>query len=436
MHTFLFASTPIAAHSTNPLPFAARLVERGHRVLWYAGAAFHDQIAGVGAEPRPYRLGFDFSRLAPAQAFGIGDLEGVRAIRRGFCEVFVRPARERLADLRSILDDEPVDAVLADQMIYAVRLGHELGGPAWASFGDGPLPWFEPDTPAFGPGMLPEDGPRGRRRNRVTALLARHLVYGPAHRELNRIRADQGLPGTRRSLTEEATSPFLHLQGCTPGLEYPRPRLPRHMHWVGALRPDPPETWEPPPWWPDVVEAERPVVLVSQGSLRGDLGELVVPTVRALEDVPVLVVVTTGAAGVEDLSRALGGELPGNVRATRFLPYDLVLEHTSVFVTNGGYTGVTLALAHGVPLVQAGTSEEKSEIAARIVWSGVGVRLGTSRPGVEAVRDGVRRVLSDPAYGTAARRLQQEMSQHDAGREGADLLLRLARTGQPVLRAG
>ena len=45
MSTFLFASIPVPAHTANPLPFAARLVERGHRVLWYAGAVFHEQIA-------------------------------------------------------------------------------------------------------------------------------------------------------------------------------------------------------------------------------------------------------------------------------------------------------------------------------------------------------------------------------------------------------
>ena len=56
------------------------------------------------------------------------------------------------------------------------------------------------------------------------------------------------------------------------------------------------------------------------------------------------------------------------------MPYEQVLPHVDAFVTNGGYTGVTLALAHGVPLVQVGSSEEKAEIGARIAWSGVGVR--------------------------------------------------------------
>ena len=60
MARFLFASIPVPAHTSNPLPIAARLVERGHDVVWYAGAAFHDRIAATGARPVPYREALDF----------------------------------------------------------------------------------------------------------------------------------------------------------------------------------------------------------------------------------------------------------------------------------------------------------------------------------------------------------------------------------------
>ena len=162
--------------------------------------------------------------------------------------------------------------------------------------------------------------------------------------------------------------------------------------------------------------------------------ELVGPTIQALAHRDVLVVVTTGRADPADVESAIGGPLPANVRCTRFIPYDVVLPHASAFVTNGGYTGVTLALAHGVPLVQAGTSEEKSEIAARIRWSGVGVCLATSRPSPWVVADAVTRVLTDASYSVAATAVRQEMAEHDAGREGADLLEQLARTRQPTHR--
>lgn len=69
------------------------------------------------------------------------------------------------------------------------------------------------------------------------------------------------------------------------------------------------------------------MVLVSQGSLRPDVTELLVPTVRGLAGEDVLVVVTTGAAAVNDLESAMGGELPANVRAARFVPYNLLLPH-------------------------------------------------------------------------------------------------------------
>ena len=434
MPTFLFASIPIPAHTSNPTPFASRSIERGHRVLWYAGRAFHDQIAAVGATPLPYVAAEDFGGIPIDEYFpSFKGLEGPAAIRAAFAQVFVGHAGQRVADLQRIFAEHPVDAVLCDGLMYGVGLAHELGGPAWATFGDGPLPYLEPDNPPFGPGLLPLAGRAGRIRNNGVRWVAHNLVFGPARTRYRRIRTELGLPAEGRDVMD-SWSPYLHLQGCTPAFEYPRADLPGEIHWVGALRPDAP-AWTPPSWWPEVESGRRHVVLVSQGSIRPDLTELIGPAVRALAAENVLVVVTTGQAVPADVETAIGGPLPDNVRCAKFIPDDLVLPHASVFVTNGGYSGVTLALASGVPLVQAGKTEEKSEIAARIEWFGVGVKLGSTRPSADAVRRGVRTVLIEPRYAAAAGRVRDEMAQHDAGREGADLLERLAATQQPVLRA-
>ncbi len=246
------------------------------------------------------------------------------------------------------------------------------------------------------------------------------------------LRAELGLAPDGRSLLEVSVSPLLHLQACTPAFEYDAARLPPTVHWVGALRPDPPDDWKQPPWWGELASSSRPVVHVTQGTIRPDMDELVVPAVRALAREDVLVVVTTGGPGREQIEAALGQSLPENIRVAPFLPYDLLLPHVDVCVTNGGYTGVTTALHHGVPLVQAGSTEEKAEIGARIRWSGVGVRMRATRPGARRVRAAVRRVLRDPSFRAAAGRVGKEMRSHDAGQEGADLLERLAVTGRPV----
>ncbi len=102
-------------------------------------------------------------------------------------------------------------------------------------------------------------------------------------------------------------------------------------------------------------------------------------------------------------------------------------------VTNAGYNGVQVALANGVPLVAAGTSEDKPEVSARIAWAGVGINLKTATPSEERIRHAVRRVLAEPAYRHKAKRLATEFARHDAPTEAATLLERLAATGQPVL---
>lgn len=432
MARFLFASIPVPAHTTNPMPFAARLLERGHEVYWYAGRVFHERIAALGAIPVPYAAATDFGGREIDEAFPeFAGRGGPRVIGEAFAKVFVGEAARRVADLRPVLDEHRIDAMLQDGLMYGVGMLGELTGVPHATFGDGPLPYLEPDTPPFGPGLPPMRGPVGRLRNRVVAAAARRFLFRDAQRVYDRTRAELGLPPGGPVL-DAVASPLLHLQGCTPAFEYPRRAVPPTVHWVGALRPDPPRDWTPPAWWPEVTAGDRPVVHVTQGSIRPDMTELVVPAVRGLAEAAVLVVVTTGGPSAADVEAAYGGPLPANVRVTPFVPYDLLLGHADVFVTNGGYTGVTLALAHGVPIVQAGTTEEKSEIAARIRWTGVGVKLGTTRPAPAAVARGVRRVLSQPSFRAAAGRVRAEMAPHDAGLEGAVLLERLATTRAPV----
>ena len=120
---------------------------------------------------------------------------------------------------------------------------------------------------------------------------------------------------------------------------------------------------------------------VSQGTIDNkDFDRLVRPTLDALADRDVLVVVATGGRPVAEL-----GELPANARAAEFLPYDLLLPKTDVFVTNAGFGGVQYALSHGVPIVAAGDTEDKPEVSMRAEWAGVGVNLRTGTPTPDAI---------------------------------------------------
>jgi len=433
--TFLFASTPITAHTINAVPIAARLIGRGHRVLWYAASRFHDQIAAVGAEPYGFRDAREFADLEAAYG-GAGSPRAIAGLRQGFADQLVGHAARRVHDLEGLAAGRQIDAVLTDAMFVAARLWHERGGPVWASLGDGPLTYADVDTPPYGAGLLPMRGREGRRRNRVTTRIGRQLIWGPALVRLGAIRCELGLVQSGRSVLEEAMSPWLHLQACVPEFEYPRHELPTQVRFVGALRPEPREDGRLPPWWTEFLADDRPAVLVSQGTLRPNLHELVLPTIAALASAGLQVVVTTGAGSVADLRTGLGRTglgrpVPDWLRVARWIPYEEVLPRVGAFVTNGGYIGVTSALAHGVPLVQVGSSEEKAEIGARIAWAKVGVRLRW-RPPRRRLRRSVLRALNDPTIRAAVDQMQRSLARHDAAGEAADALEELARTRVPV----
>ena len=107
---------------------------------------------------------------------------------------------------------------------------------------------------------------------------------------------------------------------------------------------------------------------------------------------------------------------------TEYIPHDVLLPMVDVMVTNGGYGAVQRALAAGVPLVVAGDTEDKPEVAARVEWFGAGVNLRTGNPSAGEVRRAVRDVLGGQGYRTAALRLQCEYGRRDGVAEIADLI--------------
>ncbi len=214
------------------------------------------------------------------------------------------------------------------------------------------------------------------------------------------------------------TLPDLHLQAGVPEFEYPRRRLPRSLQFIGAL--PQPHLDVPLPEWAGEIDGTRRVVLVTQGTLANhDLGQLVVPTLAALADRPdLLVVVTTGGRPL----KAVPGELPDNARVSRFLPMEWMMPHVDLVVTNGGYGTVSHALSLGVPLIVAGLTEDKAEVATRVAWSGAGIDLKTNTPTVPVLHEAVATVLNGTQHRAKAQALARVYARYDAEAKVSRLL--------------
>lgn len=420
--TFLVASTPITAHTLNATRVVQGLIDAGHRVLWYAGRQFASHIARSGATAVPFSRAEDFSGGGFERFVASGARDGLPVIRELYRDVLVRQSRAQLRDIEECLMRGPIDAVISDTLMLGAGLAAERCQVPWATIGDGPLLWNDPDTPPFGTGLRPMAGAPGRHRNLTVNRAIDRWLFRDAHTAFNALRGELGLP-PNGSLQSAGVSPHLHMQGCSPSFEYPRSNLPNHISFIGALGPGP--GYAPPvPTRLLRGNRTRPLAFVTQGTLRRNLDELAVPAARALADDGFDVLVAAGSGIRDGLDTMRVAD--SRVVVVDTVDYHAALLEADLFVTNGGYTGVTLALAAGVPVLQAGATEEKPDIGARLEWAGVGVSLRRTRHTAAPLRRAARRLMDSTARVDASKRLAHEMSHYDATRLGADLVAQLA----------
>jgi len=419
MNRVLIATMSAAGHVGPLVPLARELVRRGHDVAWYTGAAYRDKVEATGAtfhaqvhapDRDPGQMDAEFPERA--------QLKGIAKFKFDIRNVFIAAVPGQVADLEDLLDAVRPDVIVAEPGMAAAAsvIEHRHGIP-WATCGISALSMKSVDTAPFGLGLKPASGAAGRLRNLALHELIERTLYREIDRDYRAMRAELDLPPTTGGVFDAVLSPHLYIQPTVPTFEYPRRDLAPQVRFVGPLLPPAPAEFDTPAWWNEMQLDRRPVVLVTQGTVATDPRELLLPTLEALRDEPVQVIAVTGGPDPADLPAP-----HTNARIERYVPFAPLMPHVSAMVTNGGYGGLHFALAHGVPLVVAGKTEEKPELVARVNWSGAGIGMRTQSPSPGRLRSAVRRVLDEPRFACRALALQSEMARYDGPAMAAELV--------------
>lgn len=452
MASIMMTAMPFAGHARPIRAVAVELRRRGHDVRVYTGRSYTGMFDEVGVRAVPWQRAPDFDERDYTATFPrMKDKKGFRQVLVNLQDLFLGTAPAQSADLLAEHEREPWDLLAGDPMALGSRFAAEHLGSRWATVS--PIAVWLPGQgiPPTGLGLQPRPGPVGAVRDAVLGAVS-GAGTAALTRMYQRTRREVGLAPDTETFASMWYSPQLVVAAGSPGLDYPRSDLPPHIRFVGDLtddgsdvpgrgvgdrpygdRPDGdradhktadnnPADTDPaaaglPPWWGDVVGTQVPVVHVTQGTANVDPQDLIVPTLEALVDQEVLVVV-----GLGHRSDPLPGPLPANARMAAMVPYSSLLPRTSVMVTNGGYGGVLQALRHGIPLIVAGGDLDKPEVAARIGWHRAGIDLRTGTPRPEAIARAYRAVTTDPVYRATAGRLGAELRALGGTRAAADLL--------------
>jgi len=350
----LVTTAPLHGHFFPMVPLAWSLRAAGHEVLVAAPENFTADVAAAG-----------LPAVASAPPIGFGDFmfhdrDGNRVVqptdpaqrRVSSGRAWGRLAARTLDGTLSIVDTWGPDLVVSEPTEYAGQLAAAHAG----------IPWVEH---SWGLAVQPE--------------------YRPA--------AEGELAPEREKLgLARLPDPALLLDVCPPAVQRPGAATGQPMRYVPyngvAVLPE----------WARRSDGRRRVCLTLGSMLpkhglldfAGMLRDRAVALARGLGGVEVVVAVD------DEVSRAW--ELPDNVRATGWLPLNLVLPACDLVVHHGGPGSVFTALALGVPQLALPQTADQFENSERLVAVGAGRQLLPAERDPDAVVAAAADLLDDPLY--------------------------------------
>jgi MGT family glycosyltransferase len=387
MSRFLFVVPPLTGHVNPAAAIAGELVDRGHRAVVAGHPGTVGPLLGDRVPLMPLEAQLPAEERAEMERRARG-LRGVKSLKFLWEDFLIPLGRRMLPEVTRAVDAFAPDVLVADQQALAAAVAGRLRGLPWATLATTPAEFDKPYGPLTGMGVWVAE--------RV----------GSFQREC-------GVDDPR----DPRFSEHLMLICSLRELLGPREFDARHVFVGAATGPRPPA----PPFPFELLDDDRPVVLVSLGTVTREAGgRFLAAAVAALDGLSSAVQgVIVAADGVLD-------DVPASVIVRPYVPQLALLPRTAMVISHAGNNTVCETLAAGRPLVLAPVRDDQPTIAEQVVRAGAGERVRFGRVEADELREVIARVLSEPSYRAAAQRLATGFAAAGGAAAAADALEALA----------
>ncbi len=408
----LFANVPADGHF-NPLTgLATHLLSRGYDVRWYSSATYGEKIKNMQIPFYPFKKGLEVTGTNVETIFpGRAKIDNkIKRLNFDIINFFTLRGPEYFADIKEIYKTFPFDIMIADCIFSAIPLVKEKMNIPVISIGVVPLFETSVNVPPSGLGLVPSFTVTGKLKQAWLRFVAKHFLFKESNKVFKTVMNDYGIDTNGLNLFDAMVKKSsLLLQSGTPGFEYYRSDLGDNIRFIGSLLPHKVNN-QRQQWFDNRLNQYERVVLVTQGTVEKDVEKILVPALEAFKNTQTLVVATTGGDGTSLLREKYPDD---NFIIEDFIPFDDVMPYADVYVSNGGYGGVMLAIENQLPMVVAGVHEGKNEINARIGYFNLGINLKTETPSPAALRAAVETIFAEKMYRGNVIKLRQEFEQYE-----------------------
>jgi MGT family glycosyltransferase len=385
-YDFLLASWGTCGN-LNPLLTAGRQLRRnGHGVRVMADPVMRDEVEAAN---------FEFVTWCRAPIGIAADPTDISDMGDWARRAIFGPAAAYAADIRDEIGRTPTDAVLSLDILFGAVIGAEAASVPIAMLSPHvsirPLAGVPPAVCGLTQPKTPEE------RAEVAAETERWANFLNAFLPVLNRACDQ-LGVVRLShvfdLFDRSDRVLLAISRA---FDFQAESVPDNVRYVGPLLDQP--SWSKPWPAPWSAQSDRPRALIACSTGAQGQGDLVRRTINAMGSLEIDAVATAGPnLNIADLSA------PENVCLLHSAPHDTVMKEVSLVITQGGHGTVNRALINGLPLLVLPNGRDQEANAARVEAKGAGLRLAPTASEAE-IASGVRRLIEEPHFRTAARRL-------------------------------
>lgn len=408
----LFACVPADGHF-NPLTgLAKHLMENGYEVGWYSASHYKAKLE---------RLGIPFFKFTKTRDITINDIDIAFPERSkvksqpgklnfDMEHLFIRRGPEYYEDIKEIHKIFPFELLVSDVLFTGAVYVKELMNIPTISIGIIPFIQTSKDLPPAGIGLTPSYSALGKIKQSVLRSFVTKVLFRKSNKLKQSLLDQYGIEHNGEFLFDILTNKAsLILQSGSSGFEYKRSDLGDNVRFIGAVLPYSTKNKEKQNLFnkEQASKYER-VVLITQGTLEKDVSKLLVPTLEALKNSNYLIICTTGGSQTQELRAKYPQE---NFIIEDFIPFDEVMPHADIFISNGGYGGTLLGIQNKLPMVVAGVHEGKNEICARIGYFKYGINLKTETPKPAQILKALNEVFSNEEYQKNINKLNAELSE-------------------------
>ena len=202
------------------------------------------------------------------------------------------------------------------------------------------------------------------------------------------------------------------------------------MHYVGSLSADRARGDQEFPW--ERLDG-RPLIYASLGTVADPMNRPVYPRIAAAcAGLDAQLVLARGKWTDEDDGREESHNLAGQPLVVDYAPQLALLDRAAVLVTHAGLNTTLEAISCGVPIVAMPRSADQPGNAARIEYSGAGLRAPFHRGTPGQLRSVIERVLCHERFRQRARELQQSMRAAGGLSRASNIVEQALNTRRPV----